>query len=61
VGQALLAAIIAAAIAFVVGELIVILLARRNRELKQRYLPALITFVLLIAIYTYVVNFGAAG
>jgi len=60
-GQALLAAVIAAVVSFAVGELVVRLLAHHNRAVERRYLPAVITFVLLIAIYTYVVNFGAAG
>ncbi len=60
-GQAILAALIAAAVAFGLGEIIVRLLAHHNRSVERRYLPAVITFVLLIAIYEFVVNFGAAG
>ena len=60
-GQAILAALVAATIAFGIGEIIVRLLAHHNRAIERRYLPAVITFVLLLAIYEFVVNFGAAG
>ena len=60
-GQGIIAALIAAAIAFGLGEIIVRLLAHHNRAVERRYLPAVITFVLLIALYEFVVNFGAAG
>lgn len=59
--QAILAALVVAVVAFGLGEIIVRLLAHHNRVVERRYLPAVITFVLLIAIYEFIVNFGAAG
>jgi hypothetical protein len=59
--QPLIAAVIAAAVAFGLGEVLVRLLAHKNRAIERRYLPAVITFVVLLAIYAFVVNLGAVG
>jgi Na+-driven multidrug efflux pump len=57
--QALVAALVAAVVAFGLGEAIIRLLAHHNRAVARRYLPAVVTFVVLLAVYAYVVNVGA--
>ncbi len=58
--QPLIAAIVAALLSLAIGEAVVRLLAHHNRAVVRRYLPAVITFVILVAIYAYAVNVGAA-
>jgi len=58
VTQALVAALVVGLVSFGVGELIARLFGRHSRAVRRRYLPAVITFVVLFSIYAFIGNLG---
>ena len=56
--QALIAAFVVGAISFGIGELFAVLLGRHSRRVRRRYLPAIVTFVMLFSLYAFVGNLG---
>lgn len=56
--EAVLAAIIIGGIAFSLGEIVVHLLAHNKRRLERRYMPAMIVFVVLVAVYVLISYIG---
>lgn len=56
--QALIAALVVGVISFGFGELIAVLLGHHSRAIRRRYLPAIITFVVLFSLYAFIGNLG---